>query len=175
MNLLIFSCSLNSDSYSRALAEESLRAALAEGHLANLIDLRTLALPMCDGEKAYDGAGVAEARTRVAAADAILLASPIYNYDVNAAAKNLVELTGKSWENKVVGFLCAAGGAASYMSVMPFANSLMLDFRCVIVPRFVYAMGTSFTEGKLSDPKIVERVAELVRTAARLGAAMRNA
>ena len=45
------------------------------------------------------------------AADAILLAVPIYNYDVNAAAKNLVEHTGSAWENKIVGFLAAARAA----------------------------------------------------------------
>jgi FMN reductase len=38
--------------------------------------------------------------------------------------------------NKVVGFLCAAGGKSSYMSVMRLANSLMLDFRCLIIPHF---------------------------------------
>ena len=36
---------------------------------------------------------------------------------------------------------------SSYMSVMAYANSLMLDFRCVIIPRFVYATGSAFAEG----------------------------
>jgi FMN reductase len=86
---------------------------------------------------------------------------------VAAAAKNMVELTGSAWEDKVVGFLCAAGGMGSYMSVMSFANSLMLDFRCLIIPRFVYATGDSFDGDKLTDTKVVKRieqvVAELVR------------
>ena len=46
----------------------------------------------------------------VAAARCVLLAAPVYNYDVNAAAKNLVELTGRAWEGKVVGLLLSAGG-----------------------------------------------------------------
>jgi len=50
---------------------------------------------------------------------------------------------------------------------MSFANSLMLDFRCLIVPRFVYATGDSFNGDKLTDAKIVKRIgqvaAELVR------------
>src|SRR5256714_12133895 len=68
-------------------------------------------------------------------ADGILIASPVYNYDVAAATKNMIELTGSAWEDKIVSFLCADGGHASYMSVMSYANSLMLDFRCVIIPR----------------------------------------
>jgi NAD(P)H-dependent FMN reductase len=73
----------------------------------------------------------------VNSARAVIIATGIYNYDANAAVKNLVELTGDAWENKVVGFLCAAGGMSSYMSIMSLANSLMLDFRSIIVPRFV--------------------------------------
>ena len=63
---------------------------------------------------------------------------------------------------------CAAGGGGSYMSVMPFANSLMLDFRCLVVPRFVYTTGAAFdADLQLTDEKIRQRVddlcAELVR------------
>ena len=85
---------------------------------------------------------------------------PIYNFDVNAAAKNLIELTGSSWSGKVVGFACAAGGKSSYMSVMGVANSLMLDFRAHIVPRFVYATGESFGEDSVSDPDLQQRLKE---------------
>ena len=45
-------------------------------------------------------------------ADGILIAAPVYNYDVAAATKNMIELTGSAWEDKIVGFLCAAGGHA---------------------------------------------------------------
>ena len=55
----------------------------------------------------------------------------------------------------------------TFMSVMGFANSLMLDFRCLIIPRFVYATGDSFNGDKLTDPKVAKRIghvaAELVR------------
>jgi len=96
-----------------------------------------------------------------------MIATPVYNYDVSAAAKNMLELTGSAWEDKIVAFLCAAGGMSSYMSVMSFANSLMLDFRCLIIPRFVYATGDSFNDDKLIDTKVAKRIgqvaAELVR------------
>ena len=95
---------------------------------------------------------------------------------MNAAAKNFVELTGKSWVGergeKVVGFLCAAGGKGSYMSVMSLANSLMLDFRCLIVPRFVYATSGDFAGDAIETDIVQERVAELCDTAIRLGATM---
>ena len=104
-----------------------------------------------------------ELREKIQNAKGILFAVPIYNYDVNAAAKNLIELTGDAWTNKVVGFLCAAGGKGSYMSVMSLANSLMLDFRCLIIPRFVYSTGEDFEEGEITDPNVRDRVSELAK------------
>ncbi len=174
MPLLVLSSSLNPESNSRVLAREAHRALAANGHEAVLLDLRDLALPVCDGGPAYAHPDVAKARAAVAAADGILAATPVYNYDANAALKNLVELTGKAWENKVVGFACAAGGASSYMSIMGLAGSLMLDFRCVIVPRFVYATERDFAGGTISNPAIAERTAALARELARMAAALRS-
>jgi FMN reductase len=105
-------------------------------------------------------------------ADCVLVGIPVYNFACSASFKNLIELTGNAWDEKIVGFVCAAGGHSSYMSVMNVANSLMLDFRCVIIPRFVYSEGSSFEGGKLKDAKIKERLGELTQTAVRLAGAL---
>lgn len=173
MNLLVLSSSLNPESNSRLLAREAHRALLAAGQTATFADLRDLALPLCDGGPAYRHEHTAQARALIAAADGILVATPIYNYDANAAAKNLVELTGKAWENKVVAFACCAGGNASYMSIMALANSLMLDFRCTIVPRFVYATEADFSGETIASAEIARRTQELVATLARYTAALK--
>jgi len=172
MNLLVLSTSLNPESYSRLLARAAHAELAAAGHDATLLDLRDLPLPPCDGAAAYRHENTARARAAVAGAHGILVATPIYNYDVNAVVKNLVELTGKAWENKVVGFACTAGGAASYMSVMAFANSLMLDFRCTIVPRFVYATEADFAGETIANADIARRTQELATALARYTAAL---
>jgi NAD(P)H-dependent FMN reductase len=171
MKILVISCSLNPDSNSHTLAREALAALLAAGVEARLIDLREHTMPLCDGETCTNQS-VGELTEAVRAAGAVLLAVPVYNFDVNAAAKNLVEHTGSAWEGKVVGFLAAAGGHASYMSVMSLANSLMLDFRCLIVPRFVYAVGHDFAGGKVTSPKVAGRVRQLVAETLRITAAL---
>src|SRR6185369_16964444 len=150
---LVISSSLNPGSNSRLLAKAATES-LSKKADAELLDLRDYPLPLCDGGEAYGDANVRILSEKIKNADGILVAVPIYNWDVSAAAKNLVELTGKAWENKTVGFLCAAGGKFSYMSVMSFANSLMLDFRCLIVPRFVYADGSQFSAEEISDPQV---------------------
>jgi NAD(P)H-dependent FMN reductase len=167
--ILIVSSSLRSESNSRILAQEAQRVLRQEGHAAALLDLRDHPLPLCDGGPSHRHPGVAPVLERLVQAEAILIATPIYNYDVNAAVKNLVELTGSGWEDKPVGFLCAAGGMGSYMSIMALANCLMLDFRSVIVPRFVYATGEAFADGRIVDPDVIGRVAELARATWRLG------
>ena len=133
-----------------------------------MVDLRDYDLPMCDGESTYDAPAAKKLAKIISESDVILLAAPIYNYDLNAAAKNLVELTGRAWKDKVVGFLCAAGGHSSYMSPMGIANSLMFDFRCVIVPRFVYAIGEDFRDAVELSEKIQERVKQLCAEAVKL-------
>ena len=161
MSYLIVACSLNPESRSLVLGRQAEKLLLAVDADVDFMNLRENPLPFCDGDSVYAQPEVISAAERVQKADGILLSVPIYNYDANAAAKNLIELTGKSWEDKVVGFLCAAGGHSSYMSIMSLANSLMLDFRCIVLPRFVYATGESFEGENLTDPEIEKRIQEL--------------
>ena len=158
---LVVSGSLKSRSRSRILASCLLDFYRAKAREAEILDLREVSLPFCDGEAAYADPETIRCNQLVAAARVIIVAAPIYNYDVSATVKNLIELTGDAWQNKVVGFLLAAGGTSSYMSVMSLANSLMLDFRCLIIPRFVYATGDDFDDGQLSSEEIRRRVVQL--------------
>jgi NAD(P)H-dependent FMN reductase len=171
---LVVSTSGNSDSNSRRMAQVTFDFLKRSKADCEWLDLRTMKLPFCDGDTCYSDPAVQKLDAMIEAADAIIVAAPIYNYDVSATAKNMVELTGSSWEDKIVGFLCAAGGSGSYMSIMAFANSLMLDFRCVIIPRFVYATGDCFDGDDLKDKKIAKRIEELAAETIRFGEALRG-
>jgi len=127
----------------------------------SFIDLKDIEMPLCDGDKCYDDPIVKELKATISNAKSIIIASPVYNYDLNAAAKNLIELTGMAWIDKVVGFILAAGGKGSYMSPLSFMNSLMIDFRCLIIPRFVYAEGSLFDDLDMKE-ELKERLNELV-------------
>lgn len=164
---LVISGSLNPESNSRKMARAAFEI-LGQKGAAEWLDLRDMELPMCDGGAAYGHGNVEVVAQKIRDANCILLGVPIYNFDINAATKNLIELTGRAWTEKVVGFLCAAGGKSSYMSVMGVANSLMLDFRSIIIPRFVYADGSSFDATSVSDPLVKTRIEELADTAVTL-------
>ena len=170
--LLVLSASLNPGSRSRILASACRQRLESLRRDVTWFDLADTPLPFCDGASAYTDENVIELGKLIESADAIFIASPVYNFDVNAALKNAVELTGKKWTGQVVAMMLAAGGAGSYMSAMGLANSLMLDFRCHIVPRFVYATGESFEGNGLADEEIQSRVELLVEETIRLADAL---
>lgn len=171
---LVFSTSLHPNSRSRILARAATALLQDSGDDVKFIDLSETELPPCDGHQCYADPNAAMVREAVEAAAGILIAGPIYNYDLGASAKNLIELTGKAWTNKVVGFLCAAGGQGSFMAPMGLANSLMLDFRSFIIPRFIYTTGDSFSGDQIADKECDRRIKELVDELMRISTAFNN-
>jgi FMN reductase len=171
---LVISTSGSPDSNSRRMGRVALAHLQKRKVDCAWIDISEMDLPLCDADKCYGMPGSRKLSTAIEAADGILIAAPVYNYDVAAAAKNMIELTGSVWEDKIVGFLCAAGGAASYMSVMAYANSLTLDFRCVIIPRFVFATSEAFNGENITDKKITERIEQVANELVRFTEALRT-
>ena len=162
---LILSTSLNPNSRSRVLAREVADRLAARSRDVQFYDLQEVELPFCDGGACYADPQVQRLGELVSGAKGILIATPIYNYDASATAKNVVELTCKAWTETVVGFVCAAGGGVSYMAPMGLANSLMLDFRSFILPKFVFATGKAFDEqNALIDEDVVARLDELTNS-----------
>src|SRR5262249_5077155 len=171
---LVVSTSGNPDSNSRRMGRVAF-AYLQERKVdCDWIDISEMGLPLCDADKCYGDPAAQKLNKAIESADGILIAAPVYNYDVAASAKNMIELTGSSWEEKVVGFLCAAGGNSSYMAVMAYANSLMLDFRTVIIPRFVYATSDAFKNGQITDKKIIARIEQAADELIRFTQALRG-
>ena len=135
-------------------------------------DLQENPLPMCDGDECYDLPEVLDFREKVKNADGIIMAIPVYNFNVSSGAKNIVELGGRMLYDKTFGFICAAGAKSSYMSVMSLANSLMIDFRCYIIPKFVYATKHDFEDSKITNSDIKERIEELGKELVRVSKAL---
>lgn len=175
MHYIVISTSLNNESRSRIMARFGFELLSApEGASVEFVDLREYPLPFCDGQYAYSDENVRRLAGKIRRSDAVLVATPVYNFNVSSVLKNLVELTGKSWKDKIVAFLCAAGGRSSYMSVMSFANSLMLDFRCTILPRFVFCTAADFEGQTIAAPEVKKRISELCRTMEKYARALKH-
>jgi len=160
MKVAIVSNGLQTESRSRILARTAHDDLTKRGVEAIFVDMRSFHLPLCDAEEqSLNHPNASRLKEIFQSVDGFILATPVYNFGPNSTLKNLIELTGGAWANKVVGFLCAAGGHRSYMSIMATANSLMLDFRCLIIPKFVYAVKDDFT-GEGVSPEIQQRIEE---------------
>ena len=169
---LVISTSLSPESNGALLAQEATRRLTQQGAVAEWIDLRQYPLPQCNGleQSAYGHPSVKILHDKIAAATAVIIIAPIYNYDVAAATRNFVELTGtpykdllsgKAWKNKIVGMIAVAGGTKAYLAPLGFVNNLMTDFQCVIIPKHVYASRADFSQGVPSQD-ILLRVERLV-------------
>jgi NAD(P)H-dependent FMN reductase len=164
MSVLIIQTNLAQDSKTAYLARLLHGDLTAQGGEAAVIDLAVTPLPFCDGTTCYEDPRVQEITILVMSCTAAVWVSPIYNYDLNAAAKNFLELTNQAWAEKVVGFVVQAGGSRSYMAPMAFASSLMLDHRCRVVPRFVYIERSDFSGTILAaDGEPRQRLVRLAR------------
>lgn len=163
-HVLLIATSLNADSNSAILASHA-HARLKElGVSCELIDLRTAGdLPFAGSPSAANSEPLQHIKAAMRRATHILLAVPNYNFGPSATAKNLIELMGGDELNgKTVGFLVAAGGQRGYMGILSLANSLMLDFRCWIVPRFVHATGADIEDGEIVSADIRQRTEQML-------------
>jgi FMN reductase len=170
--VVVSSLSTNPNGLTRSLARAVEGAASGLGVPTRRIDLSACDLPLCAGVQSAEHPVAKQIGEAIRAASAVLLVAPVYNYALSAAAKNLIELTGSAWADKVVGILCTAGGRSSYMAPLSLANSLMLDFGCLIVPRFVYATTGDFDGDRSASPEFQQRVQELVERTARVADAL---
>lgn len=159
LSILIISCSLDPQSKSRQLAVEGARRAADRDAVVELIDLRQVQLPAFDNAQAHDHASVTVLKQAILRADAVIIASPVYNWSLGSATKNMVEATGATgddgrqaaWFDKFVTFFCAGGLPHSYTAYTELASSMTLDFKCILNPYMVYGTDRDMVEGSLSE------------------------
>ena len=164
MSIIIINANLSAESSTQSLSEIVYTEIKKEDAGSSLISLHELPIPVCDGRESFGNENVKKLTDLMAKATGIVLASPIYNYTINSALKSLIEHCGSAFSNKTVGFICTAGGEKSYMSLMPTINSLMLDFRCIILPRFLYVISSNFNSDKsITDPDICNRITQFAK------------
>lgn len=161
MRVSVVSSSLKADSRSRVLATICQTALEDKGISVDFIDLRQLDPPNFDDDQIYSSEAYQSSHRVIAASDAIILASPVYNWSCCAELKKFVEYIGSTppdesirgaFYDKIVMFVNAGGLPHSYMAFASLATSLMLDFKCIISPYNVYAHdGNWVDDGELDD------------------------
>ncbi|WP_256297105.1 NADPH-dependent FMN reductase [Haloarchaeobius salinus] len=162
VHVLGLSGSLRDDSGTRTAIRRALAAADAAGATTELLDLREYDLPPRDGDDA-DAGDAAILRERVAAADAVLLGSPVYHGSYASPLKTALDYCGSDeFDGTTVGLLAVAGG--SYPT--PTLEHMRAVARAVgawTLPLQVGIgdAGSAFAGGDLVDEDLGERVDRL--------------
>ena len=170
MSVLIVSTALRAGGKTAVVAQTLSALCTAQGLPATVLDLSGTALPLCDGGACFQNPAVQAATAQVRAARAVVFCFPVYNHQANAAAKNFMEVTNDGWNGKVIGLVATGGTDRSYLAPLSLANSLMVDHRCLVVPRFVFVTPANFSsDGTLAaDGEIAARLTDLARDLAHL-------
>ncbi|WP_373542772.1 NADPH-dependent FMN reductase [Chamaesiphon sp.] len=153
--------SLRPDAYSQIALAIAAQRVQALGAQVEILDLRQMQLPFCDGGTEYPHyPDVKKLQDTVADADGLILVSPEYHGSISGVLKNTLDLMSfDQLSGKVAGFITILGGQSNSNAL----NDLRIILRWVhawSIPEQI-AIGQAwqaFTpEGKLTDEKLSKR------------------
>ena len=153
--------SLRTDSYSALALQEAINRVKDLGAEVEILDLREMTLPFCDGGSDYpDYPDVEVLREKVKAADGLILATPEYHGSVSGVLKNALDLMSfEHISGKVAGLISVLGGQSNSNAL----NDLRIIVRWVhgwVIPEQI-AVGQAWqafdSEGKIKDEKLSQR------------------
>lgn len=158
--------SLRPQSLSYRTLELALKKAADHDVSTEMIDLRTLHLPFCNGESSYpDYPDVDVLRKTIQSADGLLLSTPEYHGTMSGVLKNALDLLEEQHiMGKVVGLIAVVGGAHSTNAV----NAMRLICRqlhCWVLPdQFVipYSEESFNVQGELKERELESRLEKFI-------------
>ncbi|MBW4595106.1 MAG: NAD(P)H-dependent oxidoreductase [Brasilonema angustatum HA4187-MV1] len=160
--------SLRPDSYSQLALELAAQKTQELGAEVEVLDLRKMNLPFCDGGDDYpDYPDVKRLQDAFTRADGLILVTPEYHGSVSGVLKNALDLMSfDHLANKVAGFISILGGQSN--------NNALNDLRVILrwvhawsIPEQV-AIGQAWKafspEGKLVDEKLSQRLDQFAQS-----------
>jgi NAD(P)H-dependent FMN reductase len=153
--------SLRPGSYSAMALEVAISRVQGLGVETEIIDLRKLSLPFCNGGDDYsDYPDVAKMQQTVKSAAGLILATPEYHGSVSGVMKNALDLMSfEDLSGKVAGLISVLGGQSNSNAL----NDLRIILRWVhawVIPEQI-GLGQAWKvfneEGKILDEKLSQR------------------
>ncbi|USO01994.1 MAG: NAD(P)H-dependent oxidoreductase [Alphaproteobacteria bacterium] len=143
MTYIILSCSLSQNSFGDKIG----RYIEEKYEQFELINVSECEFGLCDGfdGKAFENPKLLTLQKKLEKALGVIIISPIYNFDVSATCKNLMDLlskpykdilSGKSLYHKVISFIGTCCFGHSYMAPLNFLANTMLAHEAFIFPKY---------------------------------------
>lgn len=167
MRILAFAASLREGSLNRRLLSLAARLAEEAGAEVDLAEFREFEMPLYDGDLEARGrpAGCLALERRLARAEAVMIASPEYNYSISGTLKNAIDWVSRArpmpWRGKSLYLLSASpspmGGIRGlWQARIPLEGCGALVFPDMFA--LAHAREAFTPEGSLRDPALQERL-----------------
>ncbi len=169
VSILGFAGSLRKDSYNRSLLRAALEVVPKEAKLESF-DLEGIP-PFNQDLENQPSERVQEFKARIRAADAILIATPEYNYSIPGVLKNAIDSASRPYGDNAfdgkpvaimgasIGMLGTARAQYDLRRSFVFLNMYPLNQPEVMVP---FAQEKIDKEGKVTDEKTKQKIRELL-------------
>ena len=167
--------SLRKDSYNR-FALQAAQGLVPDGAVLNLIELHGIPVFDQDNELVLP-ATVLEFKRRILAADAILFATPEYNYSLPGALKNAIDWASRpygesAWRGKPAALMGASAGSLGTARAQYHLRQILVTLNMPVVNQPEVMIGNATQrfdqDGKLTDEPIRLRIQKLLVALARL-------
>jgi NAD(P)H-dependent FMN reductase len=153
--------SLRPESYSAQALNLVTTRVRALGAEVEILDLRTMSLPFCDGTDEYrDYPDVEKLRKAVKEADGLILVTPEYHGSVSGVLKNALDLMGfEELSDKVTGLISVLGGQSNSNALNDLRTIMRWVHAWVIPEQIAIAQAWKAfdRDGKLLDEKLSQR------------------
>src|SRR5213594_3197972 len=162
MKILAFAAALRAGAHNRKLLGVAVEALHGQADVDRL-DLREVPMPPYDGDiEANEGLpeGARAFKLRIAAADALLIATPEYNHSIPGTLKNVIDWASRPPDNpfkgKTVLLIGASPGQFGAVRGVLAVRQVLTALQAIILPAIVQIAHAdqAFDEaGNLRDPK----------------------
>jgi FMN reductase len=147
-----------------AVAAEAARA--GGDATVDVLNLADAPVETCDGRPLeHYGAATRDAVARIASADAVLIAAPVYRASFPGVLKNLLDITPvEALQQKPVGIVAMGGSPHHYLAVDTQLRAVLTWFGALVAPTAVYLTGADFKDGQLASDNARGELSALPRT-----------
>lgn len=128
-----------------------------------VLDLREVTLSLCDGRPLHEYPDdTPHVVARIQAADAYVIATPIYRGSYTGALKNLLDhVPVEAMMGKVAGLIATGATDHHYLSIDQELRPVLMWFNMHLVPGSVYARGNQLQSGEIIDEQLRAHVRAL--------------
>jgi FMN reductase len=133
--------------------EGAMQRVASRGYDVELIDLADVTIEYADARPLSDRSDDSTVVVaKLSAADAVLLASPVYRASMTGALKNLLDLVPvETLTGKPVGIVAMGATLHHYLGVDHHLRDVMAWFGALVAPNSVYLTSADFIDGGLNE------------------------